>query len=284
MKFFLVFFISFSALAFDKDLTSINERVPTEFNLMFESMKLQIKKPSEKVRMIGLCKDLNENLGKLAKEHIYLLMKTEVIKGLLEYKFPKVRQFDMNTHLISRLEDDFSRKKPLLNPFTRWIWQSILAELNARKEKGLITGSTFNPNQFDGPKRAEAMRLQKYLQFLFPWIDRFDGLSATEFNELVMDISWLILEKINDRSILFKRFAGAAAGETKTVIINIPQKLLDLKVNDIKSMQSDKAPLTLSEKSKLMKAEAESDMEKVTPLDMSPLSDDLAKELDKKTE
>lgn len=280
----LLLLFSFDTFAFEKDFTAINDRVPLEFNFLFESMKLGISAPSEKLRMIGLCKDLNDNLGFLQKEHIFMLMKTEVIKGTLEFKFDKVRQFDMNTLLISRLEDDFNSKKAYLNTFSKWIWQSILAELNHRKTMGLITAASFNPGIFTGPKRQEAQRFNRYLHYLYPWIDKMDSLDAAKFNLLSKEVSWAILERINDRSILFKRYASTATGDTQTTIINIPQKLLDLKPEDIKRMQNDKMPLTLSEQSKIEKSKATEEMDKVTPLDMSTMSEDLAKELKNKTE
>jgi hypothetical protein len=279
---FLLF--SLSAHSFDKDFTAINDRVPLEFNFLFDSLKLGVKTPSEKLRMIGLCKDLNDNLGSLKKEHIFMLMKTEVIKGTLEYKFNKVRQFDVNNLLITRLEEDFNSKKAYLNTFSKWIWQSILAELNHRKDMGIITSSTFNPTLFNGTKRQEALRFQRYLNYLYPWIDKMDSLDAGGFNQISKEVSWSILEKINDRSILFKRYASTAASDTKVTIINIPQKLLDLKPDDIKKMQNDTMPMSLSERSKLEKVEALKQIDKVTPLDMSTMSDDVAQELKNSTE
>ena len=285
LKFSALFllFLSFQALSFDKDYTVINDRVPLEFSFLFDSMKLEIKSPSEKLRMVALSKDLNDNLGFLKKEHIFMLMKTEVIKGVLEYKFDKIRLFDMNTLLITRLEEDYEKKKKYLNSFSRWIWQSTLAELNHRKKMGLITSASFTVNRFEGAKKQDALRFQKYLNYLFPWIDKMDSLDAVAFNQLSKEVSWSILERINGRSILFKRYASTATGDTQTVIINIPQKLLDLKPADIKNMQNDTLPLSLAEQSKLEKLKAADEIERATPLDMSPLSEDVARELENKT-
>lgn len=286
MKFsaILLFIFSFNVLAFDKDFSTINDRVPYEFTLLFDSLKLEAKTPSEKLRMVALCKDLNDNLGFLKKEHIYMLMKTEVIKGVLEYKFEKIRLFDMNSMLVTRLEENFSGKKQYLNSFSRWLWQSIIAELHHRQKMGLITQTSFSVARFEGAKRLDALRFQKYLNYLFPWIDKMDSLDAAAFNTLSKEVSWSILERINARSVLFKRYASTATGDTLTVIINIPQKLLELHPEDIKNMQNDTLPLSLAEQSKAEKAKATEEIDKVTPLDMSPLSDDLARELENKTD
>jgi hypothetical protein len=282
-SFFIFLLFSSTAFGFDKDFITINDRVPHEFNLLFNSMKVEIKSPSEQVKMIGICKDLNENLGSLQKEHIFMLMKTEVIKSTLEFKFSKVRQFDVNLPLIERLEQDYKTKQSYLNSFSRWIWQSIIAELNYRKKMGLITQTTFNPNLFDGAKRLEAQRFERYLMYLTPWIDKMDSLDPAAFNALSKEVSWKILERINARSLLFKRYASTATSDTKTTIINIPQKLLELGPEDIKSMQKDVVPPTLEEQSKIEKAEALKEIEKTTPVDLSPLSEDVSKELEKKT-
>ena len=283
MNFSLLFiFIGLSCFAFDKDFTTMNDQVPLEFNLLFDSLKLEIKTPADKIRMIGLCKDLNDNIGNLKKEQIFMLMKTEVIKGVLDFKFSKLRQFDVNTMLITRLEQDYDSKKKYLNSFSRWIWQSMIAELNHRKKMGIITSSTLNPNLFEGQKRNDALRFERYLNYMNPWIDKMDSLDASAFNKLSKEVSWAILERINDRSQLFKRYASTSTGENKTAIFNIPQKLLEMTPEEIKEMQKDETPLTLSEQSKKIKVEATTEMEKVTPLDMSTVSEDVSQELDKK--
>lgn len=285
MKFSALIFLlfSFTVRAFDKDFTTINDRVPLEFTLLFDSMKLEAKTPAERLRMVGLCKDLNDNLGFLKKEHIFMLMKTEVIKGVLEYKFDKVRLFDINSMLISRLDENYTGKKQYLNAFSRWIWQSLIAELKHRQKMGLINSESFTVARFEGSKRQDALRLQKYLNYIHPWVDKMDSLSAASFNDLSKEASWTILERLNSRSVLFKRYASTATSDTQTVIINIPQKLLDLHPEDIKKMQNDTTPQSLADQSKLEKVKAAEDVDKVTPQDMSPLSEDVARELENKT-
>lgn len=278
---FLALFSS-SVLAFDKDFKTVNDRVPLEFQLLFESMKVAAKTPSDKLQLVGIAKELDENLGTLQKEHIFFLMKSEVIKNVLEYKHQKVRSFDMTTFLIERLEEDFKKKEGLLSPFSQWIWRSIIAELNYRKSLGLITGKSFTPNAFDGAKREEARRFARYLKYLMPWIDKMDSMSAAEFNQLTKEVSWVVLNRLNDRSILFKRFASTAASDTKVTIFNIPQRLLELHPEDIKRMQSDVTPLTLKEESAKEKNEAKKQVQDVTADDLSPLSDEVNKELDQK--
>lgn len=281
-KILIPLLFSLSALAFDKDFKTVNDRVPLEFQHLFDSMKMTVKKPSEKILFVGLCKDLDQNLGNLQKEHIFLLMKSEVIKNVLEYKHDKVRGFDMTTFLLQRLEEDYNKKQALLTPFSQWIWRSIVAELKHRQSMGLITARSFNPGNFDGPKRVEAQRFSRYLNYILPWIDKMDSLEASDFNEITKQVSWVILRRLNDRSLLFKRFASTATTDSKVTIFNIPGKLLELHPEDIKRMQSDETPLTLKEESEKAKTEATEQVESATPDDLSPLSDEVSKELDKK--
>jgi hypothetical protein len=270
------------SFGFDKDFKTVNERVPLEFNYLFESMKINLKSPSEKIKFIGLCKELDENLGFLQTEHIFFLLKSEVIKNVLEFKHQKVRSFDMTTSLLKRIEEDFSKKESLLNPFSQWIWRSIIAELKHRETMGLITNKSFNPNFFEGSKKVDANRFSRYLNYILPWIDKMDSLSAAEFNQLTKQVSWIILRRLNERSLLFKRYASTASTETKVTIFNIPAKLLELHPEEIKRMQSDEAPLTLKEESQKEKLKAMEQVQAVSPDDLSPLSDELSKELEQK--
>jgi hypothetical protein len=278
----LVLFIPLISFGFDKDFKTVNDRVPLEFNYLFESMKIGSQSPSDKLKLVGICKDLDENLGFLQTEHIFLLLKSEVIKNVLEYKHQKVRAFDMTTPLLLRIEEDFSKKQSLLNPFSQWIWRSIIAELKHRESMGLITNKSFNPNSFEGAKKLDANRFARYLNYILPWIDKMDSLSAAEFNNLTREVSWIILRRLNERSLLFKRFASTATTETKVTIFNIPSKLLELHPEDIKRMQSDETPLTLKEESEKEKLKAMEQVQGVTPDDLSTLSDEVSKELEQK--
>jgi hypothetical protein len=281
----IVLLLSFSASAFDKDLQVIRERVPYEFAVLFDSMKNSMATPAERLRFIGLSKDLNDNLSLLdQKEHIFILMKTEVIKGVLEHKFGSVRRLDVTSLLIERLEQKLKNQEADLSPFSAWIFRSIIAELRYRERAGLITARSFTPNTFDGPKRVEAQRFQRYLRFLTPWMDKMDLLTPTQFNDLVKEVTWEVLANLNERSIFFKRYASSAFGDTSTSLINIPQKLLSLRPSEIKRMQENKVPLTLQEAAQKEKLDAEATMEKLAPEDLSPLSDDLNGELQNKIE
>ncbi|MGE3609030.1 MAG: hypothetical protein AB7I27_05540 [Bacteriovoracaceae bacterium] len=277
-------FISNQVFSFDKDFSTVNDRVPLEFILLFDSLKDEVKTPSEKIQLVGLAQDLNNNLGNLSKEHIFMLMKSEVIKDVLEFKFAKVRTFDITSSLIDKLEEELETKQKKLNKFSLWIWRSIIAELKHRKAMGLITDKSFNPSLFTGTKLSEALRFKKYLSYLMPWIDQMDARSPEDFNNLSKEVSWVILKRLNERSLLFKRFASTAAGDTKIILFNIPQKLLELKPEEIKSMQNDQTPLSLKEQSEMNKSEAKTKMEKISPEDLSPLSEDVARELENKTD
>lgn len=270
------------ALAFDKDFKAVNDRVPTEFSYLFESMKRSAKTPLEQIQLVGICKELDENLGFLEKDHIYFLMKEEVIKNVLEFKHKKVRSFDVTTFLIQRLKAGLEKKKDHLTPFSIWIYRTVTAELEYRMRMGLINGKSFSIASFDGQKRIEAQRFERYLKYIMPWIDKMDSLEPVMFNKLTNEVGWIILKRLNARSILFKRYSSTTATDTKVTIFNIPGKLLDLNPQEIKQIQKDTKPLDLKEESEKEKTEAKKQVEGVSPDDLSPLSDELSKELDQK--
>lgn len=278
----LFLLLPFNVFAFHKDFKTINDRVPLEFQHLFTAMKLEVKTPIEKVKLVGICKELDDNLSFLPKEHLFLFLKAEVIKDTLEYKFSKVRQFDLTVSLIDRLEKELTTKEAYLNPYALWIWRSIIAELKLRRDHGIITQKSFNPRGFEGAKLAEARRLEKYLKYLLPWIDRMDSLPVNDFNTLTKEVGWTVLRRINDRSLLFKKFASTAAGDTRLALFNIPQKLLELNPEEIKAIQNEKLlPSSLRDEGAREKDEAAESVEKATPTDMSPLSDEVSKEIEK---
>lgn len=232
--------------------------------------------------LVGICKELDENLGFLEKNQIYFLMKEEVIRNVLEYQHKKIRSFDVTSFLVTRLKEDYEKKSKFLTPFSNWIWRSVIAELEHRSRMGLITNKSFSVSSFDGPKKTEALRFERYLKYLLPWIDKMYSLEAVEFNKVTTDVGWITLKRLNARSLLFKRFATTATTDTKVTIFNIPGKLLDLNPQEIKKSQQDLTPTNLKEESEKEKTEAKKHVEGASPDDLSPLSDELAKELDQK--
>lgn len=280
-SFLILFLIAKSAWSFDSDFKIISDRVPLEFEMMFQSLKVEAKLPSEQLNVIAITKDLNENLKYLEKEHIFLLLKTEVIKGVLEHKFKLPRPIEVNDSLIARLEREQINKQENLSRFSKWIFQSTIAELKHRQALGLITSAYFNPATFGDAKRGEAIRFKKYLVYMTPWMEKMMSLSPLEFNQLSKSVSIEILRRVNSRTQLFKQFAKTAQTTTAVTIFNIPPKYAEMGADTIKRMQNDQpTELTLKEQSKKEKLEAAETIERVTPLDMSPLSDDVAKELE----
>ncbi len=273
-----------AARAFDKDFTTVNDRVPHEFSVLFDSLKASIDSPAEKIKMVGLCKDLDENLGYLPKDQIFLLMKSEVMKNVLQHPFKKLRQVDVNAALLKRIDDAYARKERLLTPFSLWVWRSVAAELRHRQGLGLVTEKAFDVRNFTGTKLPEAQRFARYLTYLKPWLERMENATATEFNQLTKHASWIILRSINNRSLLFKRFASTITTDVKTTTFNIPRKLLDLHPEDIKRMQKDQTSFSLKDESEKERSKAREQVDKATVEDMSPVSDELAKELEKKAQ
>lgn len=271
--------ISSVAQAFNKDFTLISDKTPYEFNIMFNSMRGQLKELNDQIKLIGYSEDLNRNLGFLNKEHIFLLMKSEVSRSVLEYRFEKSRQFDITSHLIEKLEKKFAEQERYLTGFSRWIWRSIIAELKHREKLGLITQSSFNPNLFTGEKKTQALRFQKYLHYLMPWVDQMDNLDHQRFNELSLKVSWEVLRKLNDRSLLFKNMSYAQSAEA-TVLFNIPAKLQNLTPDKVKELQIQEEHKTLEEQSRQEKAEATEQINQIEASDLSPLSDEIYKKIE----
>lgn len=275
----LLYLISTGVKAFNKDFTIISDKTPYEFNLMFNSMKGSLKHINDQIKLVGLSEDLNRNLGFLEKEHIFFLMKSELTKSVLEYRFEKSRQFDITIRLIDKLEKKFEEQSRYLSEFSRWIWRSIIAELKHRQKMGLISESSFHPTLFSGEKKTEALRFEKYLHYLMPWIDQMDNLDHERFNELSIKVSWEVLRKLNDRSLLFKNMSYAQSSES-TQLFNIPSKLQNLTPDKVKEMQYLDENKSLHEQSLIEKSKAQDKVDQIEANDLSPLSEEISKKIE----
>lgn len=266
-----------SSFAFNKDFTTVNDRVPYEFKLMFDSLKNEVKGGDEKFRMVAIAQDLNTNLGPLQKNTIFFLMKSEIIKNVLEYKIPKARPFPPNHTNIQRIMAKWERYQKVYNPFSRWIIQSLMAEIKTADIDGLIlAGQELRPGLFNGEKQAKAVRFLRFMKYASAWFDQIDGLSPKEFNELTKSVSWTTMDRLNQRSLLLKRYASASQSSITTMTFNIPSNLTNLSPSEIKKLQEGPVP-SLKEASEATRQEAKQQTEKMAPEDLSPLSDDIQK-------
>lgn len=271
---------SLTAFAFNKDFTTVNDRVPYEFRLMFESLKGDAKSSADQFKLVAQAQDLNKNLGPLQKNTIFFLMKSEIIKNVLEYKIPKSRPFSPNAAAVQRVYSKWEQNQKSYNSFSRWIIQSILAELKVAEADGLIlSGQELRPQLFTGEKQVKAIRFLRFMKYAGAWCDKIETLSAPEFNKLAAAVSWVTLDRLNQRALLLKRYASTSQSDTTTVTFNIPGELLNISPSEIKNLQDTPVP-TLKEASEATRQEAKEQTEKLAPDDLSPISEDIQKKID----
>jgi hypothetical protein len=158
----------------------------------------------------------------------------------------------------------------------------VLAELRLKNEEGLISELPFSTTKFEGGLKTKAIQFQRSLKYLIPLIDKMDSLNADEFNLLMKKISWQILERLNNRSLILKMNTYEQEKNQRFSLFNIPQKLIDMKPDEIKRMQSENQPRTLEEKANLEKMNALKQADQIMPEDLSPLSEEINRELEGK--
>jgi hypothetical protein len=271
---------SISALGFNKDFTTVNDRVPYEFKLMFESLKSDSKTKADQFKLVALAQDLNTNLAPLQKNTIFFLMKSEIIKNVLEYKIPKSRPFTPSQANVQRLFAKWEQNQKSYSSFSRWIIQSILAEMKQAEADGFIlAGQDLRPQLFTGDKQAKTVRFLRFMKYASAWCDQIDSRSAGEFNQLASTVSWVTLDRLNQRALLLKRYASTSQSDTTTVTFNIPGELANYSPSEIKNLEEPPVP-TLKEASEATRQEAEEQTQKLAPEDLSPLSEDIQKKID----
>ncbi len=271
---------SLQCLGFNKDFTTVNDRVPYEFKLMFESLKLEAKSKADQFKLVAMSQDLNTNLAPLQKNTIFFLMKSEIIKNVLEYKIPKSRPFAPNSANIQRLFAKWEQNQKTYNSFSRWIVQSILAEMKVAEADGLIlAGQDLRPGLFTGEKQIKTVRFLRFMKYAAAWCDQIESLNPDEFNKFAGTVSWVTLERINQRALLLKRYASSSQSDVTTMTFNIPGELLNVSPSEIKNLQDPPTP-SLKEASEATRQEAKEQTEKLTPEDLSPISEDIQKKID----
>lgn len=192
------------ALAFSKDFKLINDRAPLEFKLMFESMKNGLRDPVEQNRLVAYCGRINRGLAPLRKDQVMFLLKSEIYRTVLDWKFTDDR-FQITESALNRLRMNLISGKDIYSPFSLWILEALLAD--SEKIKTVPTG-------------PEAEMTSRYVR---KWLAQAEALSAADFNALTLQVSWKILERVRERALLVQTVASESVQDTEEQTFNIPQ-------------------------------------------------------------
>lgn len=220
---FVLFFFSISSYAFNKDFNLINDRAPLEFRLLFESMKYSIKDLNEQVRLIVLAQHINKGLGPLKKDQSFFLLKSEVYKSLLEWPHPPT-QFQVGSHTLERMKTNLNASKAIYTPFSQWVLEALMADLQEFQEAGLLDITPAQKNMLNGEKSLRYQKMQRVLKYTRGWLEQADTMSAKDFNKLTEELSWKTLERVKERSSLFRRFSSKAVQDRDENTFNIPEQ------------------------------------------------------------
>lgn len=219
----LTLLATLNSYAFHKDFNLVNERAPVEFKLLFESMKYTLKDAQDQIKFIVLCQHINKGLGPLSKDQSMFLLKSESYKSLLEWRHPPT-QFQVGSHTIERLKKSIDSNKAIYSPYSKWILESLVADLNNFKEQGVLDLSNSQKSSLKGEKALQYQKMQKVLKYSRGWIEQADTLSAKDFNQLTEDLAWRTLERVKERAIMFRRFSSKAIQDREEMTFNIPDQ------------------------------------------------------------
>lgn len=220
MKFCWLLMLSFPVFAFHKDFKIVNERAPFEFKAVFETLKTASTAPEDQARLIAYAERINSGLGALKKDQVFFLFKSEVHKALLEWKFPESK-FNAGSHTLTRLRSTLSANQALYSPLSQWVIEALVADIDRYGKEGLLE---ISPNTvFNEARRQKLLQLQKTLRYTRGWIEMADTNSAVDFNALTLKLGWVILERIQRKSLLLNRHTTTAVADTKELTFNIPE-------------------------------------------------------------
>jgi hypothetical protein len=286
MKLFIIFlFLPTLSFGFNKDFVVNDERVPYEFKLMFETLKINAQDYSSQAHLVSTSLELNNQLNKLGKEHLYFLLKSEIYKHTLQYNFTTKRLFKLTSFSLDRLREKLNKNSSQYSGFSKWIFQSLIADCKVYEDNGLVTNANLNPQTLNAEKYIQYQKLNRLLKYAGPWLEKIDTLSPNEFNSLSKEASLNVFEHLKIRGKLFKNLTQNALQADPIDLITVPDSVKSLISNDVPVTQaknvSPTAP-TLEEKSEKESLKAQDQVDKIDTPDMSKISDDINKELEKK--
>lgn len=275
--------LSFTAQAFNKDFNLVNDRAPLEFRLLFESMKYSLKEVHEQVRLIVLAQHINKGLSPLKKDQSFFLLKSEVYKSLLEWPHPPT-QFQVGSHTLERLKANLNASKAIYTPFSQWVLEALMADLEEFQKEGLLDTPPAQKNMLNGEKSQRYLKMQRVLKYTRGWLEQADTMSAKDFNRLTEELSWKTLERVKERSSLFRRFSSKAVQDSNENTFNIPEQGMP-QTNPGKpapqAITVDPAMKGISEKAAEEKEEASSSVENLSVDSAAVPAQELSEAIDK---
>lgn len=209
------------AHAFHKDFVLVNDRAPLEFKLAFESLKGSLKDPALQVKLIAYAQRINAGLGPLSKDQAFFLVKSEVHKTFLEWRFPPTT-FRPTALTLERLRTNRQASAALYTPLSQWVLETLVADFEPYVKENLLALTPSQAAILTGDKRQAALKLQRIIGHLAGWAEQADTLSATDFNALTAQLGWQIMERVQERAQLLRRFATQAVADTQAQTFNIP--------------------------------------------------------------
>jgi hypothetical protein len=220
---FLFFILVPESFSFHKDYKLVNDRAPLEFKLMFESMKYSLKEMNDQIRLIVLTQHINKGLAPLSKEQCLFLLKSEVYKALLEWPH-SATQFQVGSHTLERMKKNLEAGKSVYTPYSQWILEALIADLEKFKQDGLLDLSPSQKSSLKGDKAAQYQKMQRVLKYTRGWLEQADTLSAKDFNHLSEQLAWRTLERVKEKAALFRRFSSKAIQDKQEDTFNIPEQ------------------------------------------------------------
>lgn len=261
MKWLLtVLLLPLVAHGFSKDFKLINDRAPEEFKILFESMKNGLTDPVEQNRLVAYCGRINKGLAPLKRDQALFLLKSEVYKTLLEWKFP-ASTLAITSDNLTRISANLLINSALYTPFSQWVIESV------------TTGIQLQPNGAQTPETAMAIKYSR------GWLEKAQSLTPKDFNDLTLQLSWEILYRVRAKSLLFQELSSQAIDATEEQTFNIPQ------LEAASRPEPPKAPLGVStdvtKQSEKLRDQAEKSVEKIEVKPSDIPAEDLSNAIDK---
>lgn len=258
-KFLLILFIISINNVYSKINFNTN-KVPIEFQYLVEHLDMNVKDLNNIIENIKI---INSDLSALPKETTLFLLKFEVYKEVLNFNQQKdSNTIFLNTVYLDKVESKLKTNKAAYSRFGQWLIKSIVADYQPFREDEFI-------NNLEAASKGSSTARKRYREFKQVhkfnnfWLDRFEKLSTIKFNSLISELSKRTIVNLATKSYLFsKQYKNLGTLKSENLFI-LPVTIKETSEEEVKPEKKEN------------KSTAKELMEKISPEDLSSVSDEI---------
>jgi hypothetical protein len=206
IKHIMCLFLLCSNIAFSEEMKQFSypDNIPSELKFILSSGFTPDSLTSEIMGAISL---IDAAIGNISDEELSLIIKIEVIRGLLTY-------FGQETTVLSNLYNyDLKKMKLKAGQFATgslasWVCNAIITDFESVISNSGLRGLILARKQGQKNILPQLLKLEKKAQLIGPWAQRLNDLEIEELNILLNEAKINSIKKITPKLTILMRERG----------------------------------------------------------------------------